>query len=59
MDKMGRDGENKLQRLYICCPNYALSKIIVDNGLKDLWRRENPESPEFIHYDKSFGKDLG
>ena len=56
MDKIDRDGENKTQRLYRCCSNYALSKLIVDNGLEDLWRREN--SPEFICYDSSFAKDL-
>ena len=31
MDKMERDGRNKIQRLYRCCSNYAL---IADNG----WR---------------------
>ena len=45
MDKIDRDDENKTQRLYRCCSNYALSKLIVDNGLEDLWRRENPDSP--------------
>ena len=35
-DKIDRDGENKTQRLYRCCSNYALSKFIVDNGLEDL-----------------------
>ena len=45
MDKIYRDGENKTQRLYRCCCNYALSKIIVHNCLEDLWRRENPRSP--------------
>ena len=45
MDKIDRDGENKTQRLYRCCSNYALSKLIVDNGLEDLWRRENSDSP--------------
>ena len=57
MIKIDRDGENKTQRLYKCCSNYALSKIIVDNGLEDLWRRENLDSPEFICYDRSFAKD--
>ena len=57
MDKIDRDGENKTQRLYRCCSNYALSKLIVDNGLEDLWRRENPDFPEFICYDRSFAKD--
>ena len=37
MDKIDRDGENKTERLYRCCSNYALLKIIVDNGLEDLW----------------------
>ena len=50
MDKTDRDDENKTQRLYSCCSNYALSKLIVDNELEDLWRRENPDSPEFICY---------
>ena len=44
MDKIDRDGEKKTQILCRCCSNYALSKLIVDNGLEDLWRRKNPES---------------
>ena len=59
MDKIDRVGENKTQRLYRCCSNYALSKLIVDNGLEDLWRRENPDSTEFTCYDRSFAKDPG
>ena len=58
MDKIDRVGENKTQRLYRCCSNYALSKLIVDNGLEDLWRRENLDCPEFNWYDRSFAKDL-
>ena len=54
---MDRNGENKTQTLYRCCSNYALSKLIVNNGLEDLWRRENLDSPEFTHYHRSFGKD--
>ena len=57
MDKIDRVGENKTQRLYRCCSNYALSNLIVDNGLEDLWRRENSDAPEFICYDMSFAKD--
>ena len=57
MDKIDRDGENKTQRLYRCCSNYALSKLIVDNGLEDLLRRVNSDSPEFICCDRSFAKD--
>ena len=36
MDKIDRDGEKKTQILCRCCSNYALSKLIVDNGLEDL-----------------------
>ena len=57
MDKIDRDGENKTQRIYRCCSNYALSKLIVDTGLEDLWRRKNPDFLEFICYDRSFAKD--
>ena len=59
MDKIDRVGENKIKRLYRCCSSYALSKLIVDNRLEDLWRRENPDSPEFTCYDRSFAKDPG
>ena len=55
MDKMDTGGGNKEQRLYRCCSNYALSKLIMDNGLEDLWRRENPDSSEFTRYDRSSG----
>ena len=41
------EGKNKTQRLNRYYSNYALSKPIVNNGLEDLWRRENPDSPEF------------
>ena len=57
MDKIDSVGENKTQRLYRCCSNYALSKLIVDNGIEDLCRMENSDSPEFICYDRSFVKD--
>ena len=59
LDKMEMDGENKTQRLYRCCFNYVVSKLTVDNGLEDLWRRENPDSPEFTRCNRSFGKDPG
>ena len=58
MDEIYKDGENKTQGLYRCCSNHALSKLIVDNGLEDLWIRENPDSPKFICYDGSFAKEL-
>ena len=45
MDKIDRVGEYKTQRLYRCCSNYALSKLIVDNGLEDLWRKEKQIPP--------------
>ena len=53
MDKMNRDGGNKTQRIYRCRSNYAMPKLILDNGLEDLWRRDSPDSSEFIHYDRS------
>ena len=42
-------------RLYRCRFNYALSKHIVDDGLEDLWRRENPDFSELTRYDRSSG----
>ena len=59
MDKIDRDDEKKTQRLYRWSSIYALWKLIVDNGLDDLWRRENPDPPEFTCYDRSFVKDPG
>ena len=32
-----------------------MAKLIVDNELDDLWRRENPETSEFTRYDRSSG----
>ena len=57
MDEIDGNGENKTQRFHRCCSNYTLSKLIMDNGIEDLWRRENPDSPEFFCYDRSFAKD--
>ena len=58
MDKIDRDSENKTQILW-CSSSYALSKLILDNGLEDLWRRKNPDSSEFTCYHRCFGKDPG
>ena len=55
MDTMDRDGENKKERIYRCRSNYALSKLVVDNGLEDLWRKENPDSSEFTRHNRSSG----
>ena len=55
MDKMDKDSGNETQRLYRFRSSYALSKLIVDNELKSLWRRENTDSSEFTHYDRSSG----
>ena len=35
----------------------VLSKLIVDTGFEDIWRRENQDSPEFTHYNKSLDKN--
>ena len=43
---MDRDGRNKARRRYRCRSDYVLSKLIFDNGLEDLWRRENPNSKD-------------
>ena len=53
--KMDRDGGNKTQRLIRYGSNYALSKFIVDNGFEDLWRREDSDSSELTHFDRSSG----
>ena len=41
--------------------HYEINLGIFSNFLyryrQDLWRRENPDSPEFICYGKSFAKD--
>ena len=37
MDKMDRKGRNKTENIYRCSFNYALSKVIVDNGPRILW----------------------
>ena len=54
MDKINTDGENKTQR---CCSNYALSKLIMDNGFEDLWRMESPHYSEFTCYGRYFAKN--
>ena len=59
VDKIDRDGENKTERLYRCCSNYALSKLIVYNGLEYLWRTENLDSPDFACYHRYFAEDPG
>ena len=64
MDKIDRDGEKKNKKHkdligavpIMPCLN---SSWIMDNELEDLWRRENPDSPEFTCYDRSFSKDPG
>ena len=44
MDKMERDDGIKTQRLYNWNTIMSCENRIVDNGLDDLWRRENPHS---------------
>ena len=53
IDKMERDVRNKT--LYRCRFNCALSKLTFDNGLEGPRRRENPDSSEFSHCDRSSG----
>ena len=54
---MDKNGKNKTQRIYRCRSYNALSKLIVGNGLEDLWRMENSDSSEFSHCDRSSGKE--
>ena len=55
LDRMERDEGKKTRKNYRCHSTFALSKIVLDNGLEDLWRRENPDSSEFTRYDRSSG----
>ena len=55
MNKMYKNGGNKTQRLYRCGSNYALPKLIEDNGHEHLWRRKKPDSSELTRYDSSSG----
>lgn len=48
MDKIDRYGQFKTRGIYRCCSKNALSKLIVGNGLEDLWRRETQSSPAAI-----------
>ena len=55
LEKIDRDEGNKTQKRYRCHSLFALSKVIMDNGLEDLWRRKNPDVFEFTRYDRSSG----
>ena len=55
LEKIDRDEGNKTQKRYRCHSLFALSKVIMDNGFEDLWKRENPDVSEFTRYDKSSG----
>ena len=60
MDKIDRDGEKKHKDFTgAVYANYARSKLIVDNGLEDLLRRENPDCPDVTCYDRFFAMDPG
>ena len=59
LDKMDRDEGNKTHRHYRCYSTFALSKLVLENGLEDLWRRENRDTSEFTHYNRSSGQDPG
>ena len=55
LDKMDRDEGNKTRKFYRCHSNFALSKIVVDSRLEGLWRRVDPDTSEFICYNRSSG----
>ena len=52
---MDRDEGNKTQKCYRCHSNFALFKLIMENVLEDLWRKENPGTSEFTRFDISSG----
>ena len=52
---MDREVENITERLHRCGSNFTLSKLTMDNRLKDLWRRESQGSSEFTEYDRCSG----
>ena len=55
LDKMDRDEGNKKQKCYRCHSNFALSKLIMENVLEDLWRKENSNTSDFTLFDRSSG----
>ena len=55
MDNMDSDRGNETQRFYRCHSNNTQSKLIVDNGLEDLWRRKKTDSSELIRFERSSG----
>ena len=55
LSQMDRDERNKTQKWYRCHSTFALAKLIMENGLQDLWRRENPDIYEFTRYDRASG----
>ena len=55
LDKRDRDEGNKTRKRYKCHSTFALSKLIMENELEDLWRRENPDISELTRYNRSSG----
>ena len=55
LSQIDRDERNMTQKRYRCHSNFTLSKLILDHGLEDLWRRENPDTSEFTRYDRASG----
>ena len=55
LSQMDKDERNKTQKRYRCHSNFALSKFIMENGLEDLRRRENPDICKFTRYDRASG----
>ena len=53
LDKMDRDEGNKTNRRCRCHSTFALSKLIMENGLEDIWIRENLDIFEFTCYSRS------
>ena len=56
LDEIDRDGENNHKDFKSDVPIIPGEN---SSWLEDLWRRENPDYPEFSRYDRSFAKDPG
>ena len=55
LNMIDRDERNKTQKRYRCHSNFVFSRLIMENELEDLWKRENPDISEFTRFDRSSG----
>ena len=55
LNMIDSDERKKTQKRYRCHSNFVFSRLIMENGLEDLWKRENPDISEFTRYDRTSG----